>query len=433
MRFIQTLQSVIYNDKDVHDKIRLIKELGSMLWANNIGIYSLNDVENKIINEVSKKYCPSKIVRSKKNVFVITIGYLSGGHTRLMENLASMLNNECDLIITGNVELEVKNRLNNYFNEIFEIATYEKNDLNEIYKLSDLLSNYFNIILNIHPDDIQSVIAAGLAKKNANSCIHFINHADHVFSFGATVADIWYQISEFGARLDELRELSGKTSFLGIPIAKINKKNAQLSHLKESEVQFIITSGSANKFKPQKTYSLVKKVPDLLIQFPNAKLIIVGTNIIFGYWWWWVYLKFRSRMKFYQTLAYADYLALMDKADIFLDSYPIPGGTAFVEQYLSGKRCAGYISPQQGYTPLERIKCEITCGKIIFNDVKGIDEKIEYIHSYEKVKNRFLTAINSKEITKINWRDYYNWSGDTTFFIDDNIREIPSVILRECI
>ncbi|HDA4184306.1 TPA: glycosyl transferase, partial [Salmonella enterica subsp. enterica serovar Cotham] len=137
-----------------------------------------------------------KIVRSKKNVFVITIGYLSGGHTRLMENLASMLNNECDLIITGNVELEVKNRLNNYFNEIFEIATYEKNDLNEIYKLSDLLSNYFNIILNIHPDDIQSVIAAGLAKKNANSCIHFINHADHVFSFGATVADIWYQISE---------------------------------------------------------------------------------------------------------------------------------------------------------------------------------------------------------------------------------------------
>ncbi|EBX2693381.1 glycosyl transferase, partial [Salmonella enterica subsp. enterica serovar Nima] len=45
----------------------------------------------------------------------------------------------------------------------------------------------------------------------------------------------------------------------------------------------------------------------------------------------------------------------------------------------------------------------------------------------------FLTAINSKEITKINWRDYYNWSGDTTFFIDDNIREIPSVILRECI
>ncbi|EHL8476049.1 glycosyl transferase, partial [Salmonella enterica] len=125
MRFIQTLQSVIYNDKDVHDKIRLIKELGSMLWANNIGIYSLNDVENNIINEVSKKYCPSKIVRSKKNVFVITIGYLSGGHTRLMENLASMLNNECDLIITGNVELEVKNRLNNYFNEIFEIATYE--------------------------------------------------------------------------------------------------------------------------------------------------------------------------------------------------------------------------------------------------------------------------------------------------------------------
>lgn len=165
MGIIHTLQYAIRHSKNIHDKIRLTKELGSMLWSNNIGIYSLNDIESRIIEEINIGYLPVEISRSKKNVFVITIGYLSGGHTRLMENLANMLNNDCDLIITGNIEKQVKNRFNDYFDEIFEVSTYGKNDVGMLYSLSNMLSKYDNIILNIHPDDIQSVIATGLAKK----------------------------------------------------------------------------------------------------------------------------------------------------------------------------------------------------------------------------------------------------------------------------
>ncbi|HCT5819435.1 TPA: glycosyl transferase [Citrobacter sedlakii] len=431
MGIIHTLQYAIRHSKNIHDKIRLTKELGSMLWSNNIGIYSLNDIESRIIEEINIGYLPVEISRSKKNVFVITIGYLSGGHTRLMENLANMLNNDCDLIITGNIEKQVKNRFNDYFDEIFEVSTYGKNDVGMLYSLSNMLSKYDNIILNIHPDDIQSVIATGLAKKNVNNCIHFINHADHVFSFGSTIADIWYQISEFGAKLDKLRDLKGKISFLGIPVAKINKNVSPVFPIKQNEVHYIITSGSANKFKPQKGHSLIKKVPELLMQFPNAKFVVVGTNIIFSYWWWKVYLRFRSRIKFYQMLPHKDYLALIKKADIFLDSYPIPGGTAFVEQYLLGRRCAGYISPQQGYTPLEGVKCEINRKELIFNKVTNLDKKIEYIHSYEQVKRRFLKGINLNETTEIKWDEYYNWNGDITFFAHDRIQEIPEGILEE--
>lgn len=407
-----------------------------MLWANNVGIYNLNSLERAVIEDVARDYTPqigSQYKKKKNNVFVITIGYMSGGHTRLMENLANMLDNKCDLIITGNASVTLKKRLEKYFNEIFEIPVYNDTNINELYKLSANLERYENIILNIHPDDIASVIAAGLAKKNINTYVHFVNHADHVFSFGPTVADVWYQISQFGAKLDQLRELSGKTTFLGIPIA-INDDHLSNNMISTNdEVKCIITAGSANKYKPHKGYSLIKKIPEIFYQFPEASIIVVGTNILFCYWWWGTFLKFRKRIKFYKALNHSEYLLLMQNADIYLDSYPIPGGTAFVEQFFLGKKCAGYISPQQGYTPLENIKCDITSSEL--NKINNVDiiEKIKYVHSFDNVKNRFLSAINKQVMTTINWDYYYKWSGDINFFKLEKIREIPLYLLLECV
>lgn len=87
-----------------------------MLWANNVGIYNLNSLERAVIEDVARDYTPqigSQYKKKKNNVFVITIGYMSGGHTRLMENLANMLDNKCDLIITGNASVTLKKGLKN--------------------------------------------------------------------------------------------------------------------------------------------------------------------------------------------------------------------------------------------------------------------------------------------------------------------------------
>ena len=161
MNLIEIIKLQIIKTSDINKKIRLLKELGGMLWANNVGIYNLNSLERAVIEDVARDYTPqigSQYKKKKNNVFVITIGYMSGGHTRLMENLANMLDNKCDLIITGNASVTLKKRLEKYFNEIFEIPVYNDTNINELYKLSANLERYENIILNIHPDDIASVI-----------------------------------------------------------------------------------------------------------------------------------------------------------------------------------------------------------------------------------------------------------------------------------
>lgn len=78
----------------------------------------------------------------------------------------------------------------------------------------------------------------------------------------------------------------------------------------------------------------------------------------------------------------------MQNADIYLDSYPIPGD-GICWAVLLGKKCAGYISPQQGYTPLENIKCDITSSEL--NKINNVDiiEKIKYVHSFDNVKIDF--------------------------------------------
>lgn len=433
MRIDKIIEDKITHTNDIAHKVHLTKMYGSILWSNNIGKYSANEVELEIINALEAGFKFSSEIRKKKVLFVLSIGYLSGGHTRLMENLASMLSCECDLVITGHVDAALLQKLKKYFSNIFQSHTYDNININDIYSLASLCATYDNVVLNIHPDDIVSVVAAGLAKRKNKSFIHFVNHADHAFSFGSTVADIWHQISQFGAEIDKLRNLHGRCSFLGIPIANPLRANATSVAIDPRKVNSIITAGSANKYKPIKNKSFAKKVPLLLKQFPNAKITVIGVNLKFNYWWWVAYARNFTRLKFHNALNHSDYLSLIQSADIYLDSYPVPGGTAFVEQYLLGKMCAGYRSPQQGYTPLEKVKNDIDSDCIEIKAYNDLDDKIREIHSYENVKHRFCLAINNREVTTINWNDYYHWTGDITIFEKKKITKLPDHILSDVI
>ena len=46
---------------------------------------------------------------------------------------------------------------------------------------------------------------------------------------------------------------------------------------------------------------------------------------------------------------YDEYLRLTGGSDYYIDSHPMPGGTAFVEQFLKGKPCIGLKSKFFGY------------------------------------------------------------------------------------
>lgn len=428
-KIILELKNKITSTDDIEYAISLAEVLAKLLWSNNVGVYSFPDIETYLQVKVIDSIGSSENVRNEDGeiLFVISEPYLAGGHTRLMERLSEMLVEDVDLLISRHSGVQEKNRMSSFFASVITVPN-SLSILNKIIHISDIYAKYNKLILNIHPDDIISVLSCGLAKKkNPDLKCFFINHADHVFNVGVTVADIWFEISNFGRKIDKLRGVCCPTSFLGIPLDKNSEffsENIKYPKSKD-DVNKIISAASGAKFKPIKGVSIFPAISEMLADYPNAIIYIIGVNFYTDYWWWPVKLKHLSRLKLIKTLPYTEYLSLTKDCDLYIDSHPMPGGTAFVEQCLNGVYCTGIESPLQGYTPLEENKRKAGQSGFSINNLDIIMERIEAVHSFNKVRERFLNVIHHMTCSGNLLESYKGWTGNEHFLEKKDLKIFP--------
>jgi hypothetical protein len=389
---------------DINEALDLSVTLGTILWNNNLGIYSLHELEVYLIKlaEESLDYSlVEKQLFSDKGagyLFVATELYLTGGHTRLLENLSTFIGfTTVDLFVKDKVDTEIFKRESVYFSNILTLDDIGESQAEKILKMVSVFIRYEHIFLNLHPNDIVTVVACALAKKiNKSMKVYFVNHADHVFSYGVAIADVWYEISLYGIKLDECRELTADKSFLGIPVKTANYKSVNQNFVNGD---LILTAASNCKYKPTANGSLIPLLDLLLSSYPNSKCQVIGVDKYRAYWWWYLKLKYTNRLILSYSLPYEEYLKAAGKAVLYIDSHPFPGGTAFVEQFLNGKICTGLISPYQGYTPLEKTK-KSNLAEVV-TDLEVIDlesynrlvKDVIVVHSHEQVKDRFVKSL----------------------------------------
>lgn len=436
IKLIELLIEKIQNS-EINDSINFAYYLGEILFYNQIPFFDISDIEEKLIEETYPYIKNSSTFNVENNgfLFVVTEPYITGGHTRLMENLSLMIDGHKELIVTKSMDREIKNRLSNFFPEIIECYRNKyENPINHINKLVGNFLKYNFIILNIHPEDIFSVIASAIAKKIKKELkIYFVNHSDHTFTYGTSVADFWFEISLYGKKIDNLRNIKGKRTFLGIPINKSDESFSQKSSYSSlSYATNFITAGSAIKYKPFQNYSVLPCISDLLKFNRDFSANVIGVDLIRNYWWWLLKLNFFNRLKLYKSLPYEKYIEVTQKADCYIDSHPMPGGTAFVEQFLNGIPCIGLRSFFFGYTPLEKVKKENIAEiiEMIQNppsdkEIKEIQELVFDVHGFSKVKNRFRSTIEESS-TFENPMLYYIGNQELIFFEE---RTVYSIII----
>lgn len=435
------VKHIILNDSLI-DSIEKSQLLGDILSKNNIGIYSLNEIETFLIErcfEVLTENDKNQILQhtSKKNIFIVSQPYLSGGHTKLMEHLSSFLDITPDLVISQKAHSDTYLRMRDFFDEVF-LCTLKNisDDIERIVDIAKKISNYENIILNIHPDDIHAVIACGLVKKIDNQKkIFFVNHADHLFSYGASIADVWFEISSYGRRIDDRRNLSAKKSFIGIPLKNLTLSADMFCYsekIKDGDV--FLTSGTSYKFNDQGNLSFKKSLAFLMKNYPHSVMYVIGCDIIKDPWWLVEKIKYNNRLKLTSQINHVEYLEIAKQATVYIDSYPIPGATAFPEQFCSSRRCIGQISPLQGYTPAEILKrknIEDVFSVTFSNDeILNLVKKIQDVHSIEYVKKRFNDAINNNIIAKNLCDEYIPWSGDLKTLERNKITDFPTSLRK---
>lgn len=408
VEFIDYYKAEIYQ-LPLDKALEQAEQLGLLLRANEVGIYSLNELEtfliDNIFSELSINYDVIDNSRHDEIVFIATELYHTGGHTRLMERLASFLDTKPDLLITKKTIESIIKREEGFFSSIHHGRVDGCTVLEKISFFLTVILQYNIIILNTHPEDIYAIVACGLAKKIKKDIkIHFVNHADHTFSYGSSIADVWFEISGYGVAVDAMRGLKAKKCFLGIPI-DTSKQNSESSYKFENG-DLILSAASPSKYEPTNQHSIMPLVSALLDKYDKSNFQIIGVNFLTNYWWWAIKLKYWNRLTLSKSLPYEEYIKATSEAKLYIDSHPLPGGTAFAEQFLQGRLCVGLKSTYNGYTPLEAFKKDCVDDVLreieLINDKKIIDikNKIEIKHGCTSVRVRFLDAIFNDVYTK---------------------------------
>lgn len=413
---LQPLREKVLTGQDFNESLKAAEIYGSLLHMIDIGQHDDPQLEIALTERAFKQLPAAVEPESYKDcLHIISEAFIIGGHTRLMEKLGNMHETPPDLLITRRADEKARVRFNDIFSEVHEIAP--ESLLDAVKTIRDICSKYQRIVLHIHFDDIATVIACGLVKKSRPLNVYFVNHADHAFTYGSSIADFYFQLSSYGARLDRNKNIAGQTSFLGIPIADI-KAEIQTPLESSNPALHFFSSGSAMKFRPFRGANMSKLISRLLTAWPQGTFTLVGIKFAGNIWLWPLKLRFGKRLQVLRLLPYDQFIARSREADFYVDSYPFPGGTAFAEQVLSGKRGIGLTSNVQGYSPADKLKrqsVEEVVNTIRHYDDEGAYKEILMVNGYNEVKARYIACLYKGERSPLDMEALVSWSGDVDY------------------
>lgn len=420
-KVFEEFQVAIRETADLDQALELAHAYGNLLWFADVGIHDAPEVELDLIDRCARladlPLAPG--VEGSVNVLhVITEPLMTGGHTRLMERLTRMQDAPADLLISRSTSREALHHVSSFFHRTTVIASRQMCDA--LVEMVTLLCGYQKVVLHIHPDDIAVVVACGIAKRIVPLSVFFVNHADHVFSYGSTVADFYFELSAHGRRFDLTKNIAGQKSFLGIPVDTQQAiKSTDLRPSTHDQLLFI-SAGSDIKYKPRKGADMFALISRILDDYPRSRFLIIGTDIRTSFWWWPLKLKYRSRLEIRSHLNFKEYGELVSQADYYVDSHPLPGGTAFAEQFIKGRRCVGLLAPLQGYSSADRLKRSSIDGvmRSIANYQYADDVflAIESVNSFEAVRARYLKCLDEGAVSENPFDALSTWEGSDHFF-----------------
>lgn len=345
-------------------------------------------------------------INCKANSFlhILTEGYHSGGHTRVVErwieNAAkSQIHSVC-IIKPNNSDLStlkqnVKNKQGKFI--IFDNALTLKE---RALKLRLLAMSYEYVILHTHMDDPTATVAFGT--EDFKRVVLFYNHASHLFSIGKAVSDLHLDLIE-NDEITKKRKIY-HSYFLGIPSKSIeisstkNLKKSQSSPIRKQylDKKIIISAGNHAKFKPIDNENLLDLIKQIIDE--NTVCFIIGIPPKDSVW---SKAQEQSGGKIIPlgviefNKGYMDYIK---SADLYLDSYPFPGGTAMIDAISLGVPALSLKTalPQLDYLTKTCAYCHtknefITKAKKILNDkafaMQILQETQESLIKYQSIKS----------------------------------------------
>lgn len=306
-------------------------------YANHLQKVNLNDQGIRINNNKNKK----------KILHILSEGYSVGGHTRIVdrwikkdkESMHYLVTTwQCDTLPQWLLDTLVSNG-----GQHFNLADYSKSYMDRASILKEVSMAFDIIILHSHMNDPIPIIAFG---NDGGAPVVLLNHADHVFWLGSSVADKVASIRNSGLSICKDRRGIEENIVLPIPIdddIEFAGNDIELrKRLNIPEHDIIITSVATEyKFSNNGDVNIEWIIYYIMKLYNNVTILLVGPD---GNSRRWKTIEGNCDGKVKALGIVKNIESIYSITDIYLDSFPIGSLTSALDAAIKGKPVVGFFN-----------------------------------------------------------------------------------------
>ena len=339
-----------------------IQAAGYYAWLHPTGLFASPELEDLLTQIGSSLVAPPPVAPRtppKKVLHVLTEVHGLGGHTRLAWRwIEADAGRSHSVALTSQRVLEVPRPLIDAAEasggRVHFLDRGPGGVLSRAEALRSLAADFDHVALHIHQYDVVPLLA--FARRESRPPLSFLNHNDHVFWLGATIADQVAEMRESGRDLSMSRRgiSESRISMLPIPL-EVAPKLLERSEAKKQlgiaeDAVVLLTVASAYKYNAPEGRHFTDVLLPVLQAHPKAQLLVMGpadSGV-------WAAASGKAAGQLKVLGRRADTALFYQAADIYLDSFPFSSLTAVLEAGCFGAPIVSYCARSTG--------AEILCG-----------------------------------------------------------------------
>ncbi|WP_425060460.1 hypothetical protein SCACP_11740 [Sporomusa carbonis] len=276
---------------------------------------------------------PKKNTDKRNVLHVLSQGYSSGGHTRLLERWIAMDSTAIhSVIVTLNSTTNPQWLIDAAIHSGGWYSTLDATQLGLCQRakvLRDIAAAWADLVVfHIHPHDPIPPIAFGI---DGGPPVIFVNHADHAFSIGMNAADLVAEHRAIGQLITLTRRNTTKSYILPISLKRpqqLQDKQKSKKVLGISEERIVLlTIATPYKVVPCGNYNFLNLLREIIKRHENIEILVVGPSDAGE----WAQLKSESNGRIRVFGIQNDLNQFHSAADVYLDSIPLGSYTAALE------------------------------------------------------------------------------------------------------
>lgn len=277
-----------------------------------------------------------------------------GGHTRLATRWIKLDSNRVHCVVTtrqrGDFPAELRAAAEASGGSVTTVRD-DRSPLAAASRLAALAENYDVVVLNVHPFDVVPSIA--FASRRSRPRVLFVNHADHVFWLGTSVADLVICFRQSGHLIACTKRGIEESRLVDLPLPLVLlQRTMSITDAKQAlgiapNHVVLLSVASEFKFESRKPPGFLDLVFPVIEQQKSTTLLAVGPTDS-GLW---------SKAKKLTAGRVRPLGVLRDPAlhrcaaDIYLDSTPCGSITSLLESAALATPCLAYVGGRDPGSP----------------------------------------------------------------------------------